>query len=104
TSTGTITVAGQLFTVTQTGGSGSYSITPTNTSYARDGGSGSVSVTAGSGCSWMATSNSGWLTITSGSSGTGNGTVNYAVAANPVAALRNGTITIAGYTFAVNQA
>lgn len=43
---------------------------------------GSVSVTAGTGCAWSATSNASWITITSGASGTGNGTVGYSVAAN----------------------
>ncbi|HVQ36598.1 MAG TPA: hypothetical protein VMS31_03645, partial [Pyrinomonadaceae bacterium] len=43
------------------------------------------------------------ITVTSGSSGSGNGTVNYSVAANS-GALRNGTMTIAGQTFTVTQA
>ena len=102
--TGTITIAGQLFTVTQDGGSGGYSISSTNATYAGGGGSGSVNVTAGGGCSWTATNNVGWLTITSGNGGTGNGTVNYAVDANPLATLRSGTLTIAGQTFTVTQA
>jgi hypothetical protein len=48
-------------------------------------------------------SNNAWITITAGSSGTGNGTVNYDVSANTGAA-RNGTITIADQTFTVAQA
>ena len=48
-------------------------------------------------------SNAGFITITSATSGTGNGTVNYSVAANPTAGVRSGTITIAGQTFTVNQ-
>ena len=62
-----------------------------------------MSVTAGSGCSWTAASNAGWITATSAASGSGNGTVNYSVAANS-GGLRTGTLTIAGQTFAVNQA
>ena len=65
---------------------------------------GSVLVTAGTGCAWTATSNASWITITSGSSGSGNGTVNYSVAAyTGKPKKRNGTITIAGQTFSVRQ-
>ncbi len=45
---------------------------------------------------------SNWLTITSGQSGSGSGTVNYTVAAN-TGQPRIGTMTIAGQTFTVNQ-
>jgi hypothetical protein len=41
-------------------------------------------------------SNATFITITSGSSGTGNGTVNYSVAANTGTTSRTGTMTIAG--------
>jgi hypothetical protein len=47
-------------------------------------------------------SNDSFITLTSGNSGSGNGTVNYSVAANPGAA-RTGTMTIAGHTFTVTQ-
>ena len=82
----------------------SFSINPISQSFASSGGTGSVGVTitAGTGCNWTATSNASWINITSGSSGTGNGTVNYSVASNSGAA-RTGTMTIAGQTFTVNQ-
>ncbi len=55
-------------------------------------------------CAWTASSNAlPWLTITSGASGTGNGSVGLSIAANTGAA-RTGTATIAGQTFTVNQA
>ena len=53
------------------GGTCSYSINPTSSSQPAGGGSGSVSVTAGTGCAWTAVSNAGFITITSGSSGSG---------------------------------
>ncbi len=66
---------------------------------------GSVNVTASSNsCTWTATSNASFITITAGSSGTGNGTVSYSVTANTGASSRTGTITIAGQTFSVTQA
>ncbi|MFY9607363.1 MAG: C25 family cysteine peptidase [Blastocatellia bacterium] len=78
-------------------------ISPTSESYASDGGDGMVSVTAPSGCPWQATSNDPWLTITSGSSGSGVGQVGYDVAVNATGIPRIGTLTIAGLTFTVNQ-
>ncbi len=48
-------------------------------------------------------SNDSWITVTGGSSGNGNGTVDYTVDANPDATQRIGTITIAGQTFTVTQ-
>jgi hypothetical protein len=62
-----------------------------------------VAVTAGTGCSWTATENLSWVSITSGASGTGNGAVNYSITENTGAA-RSGTITIAGQTFTISQA
>ena len=89
---------------TITAGTGcTYSISPTSVSPAAGATTGTVSVTAGTGCAWTATSNAAWLTITSGASGSGNGSVGYSVAANTDAA-RTGTMTIAGQTFTVNQA
>lgn len=80
-----------------------YSINPTNRNFPKIGGTDSVSVTAASGAKWWAiSSDPTWLTITSASSGNGNGTVTYSVAANPGAA-RTGTLKIAGHTFITNQ-
>lgn len=61
-------------------------------------------MTASSGCGWTAVSNVSWITITSGSSGSGNGTVGYSVAANSSTSPRQGTLIIAGRTFTVSQA
>jgi Zn-dependent metalloprotease len=86
------------------GGTCTFSINPTSASVAATASTGSVSVTATAGCSWSAVSNASFITITSGSSGTGNGTVNYSVAANTATTSRTGTLTIAGLTFTVTQA
>ncbi len=63
------------------------------------GGNASVIVRAPSSCSWAATSDSPWITITMGS-----GRVNYTVAENTSLNARTGTLTIAGRTFTVVQA
>ncbi|HLM60650.1 MAG TPA: BACON domain-containing carbohydrate-binding protein, partial [Pyrinomonadaceae bacterium] len=99
---GTITVAGQTFTVNQEAAC-SFAINPTKANVKSAGGNGSFSLTVltGSGCSWTAVSNSPF--ITTSSSGTGTGIVNYTVAENTAISSRSGTITVAGLTFTVNQ-
>ncbi|MCX6586608.1 MAG: BACON domain-containing carbohydrate-binding protein, partial [Acidobacteria bacterium] len=53
---------------------------------------------------WTAVSDAGWLTVTGGATGTGNGTVTYSVAANGTnVASRTGRLTIGGQTFTVTQ-
>jgi all-beta uncharacterized protein/S-layer family protein len=85
------------------GGSCSYSILPAGQSFPSNGGTGSVAVTAGASCNWTAVSQDSFIIITSGIDGTGNGTVNYQVAANMSGASRTGTMTIAGQAFTVTQ-
>ncbi len=100
---GTLMIAGQTFTVNQAGNC-TYSLSATSANVAATTNTGSVNVTAtNASCTWTATSNANWLTISSGASGAGNGSVGYAVSANTGAA-RSGTLTIAGQTFTVNQA
>ena len=98
--TGTITIAGQVFTVTQTGNC-TFSISPTSKSFGRTGGEGTVNVMASGSCNWTAVSNASWITITSPANGNGNGTVTYSVARTTTR--RSGTMTIAGRTFTVTQ-
>ena len=103
---GTVTIGGQTFTVNQAAAASPcvYSISPTSQSVTAAGATGlTVNVSTAGGCAWTATSHVTWLTITSGASGSGNGTVRLNVAANAGAA-RPGTVTIAGQTFTVNQA
>jgi len=65
---------------------------------------GSVSVTADTGCAWTAQSDASWLTVTSGASGSGNGSVGYAVDANPSTSQRVGHLEIGGQRFTFTQA
>ncbi|MGD0651289.1 MAG: S8 family serine peptidase, partial [Verrucomicrobiia bacterium] len=80
-----------------------YAVSPSSATFGTSGGSGNVNVTTSASCAWTATSSAGWLTITAGNSGTGNGTVSYFVAAN-TGATRTGTLTIAGQSVTVSQA
>jgi BACON domain-containing protein/all-beta uncharacterized protein len=102
--TGTLTIAGQTFTVSQAAAAPcSYSISPTRQSIAASGGNGTVQVTTTSGCEWTAKSNASWIAITKGASGTGNGSVSYTVSKNESDEPRSGTLTIAGSTLTVTQ-
>jgi hypothetical protein len=81
-----------------------YSISPTSGSFAASGGTGSVSVTTKTGCAWTAASAASWMTITSGGSGTGSGTVRYSLAANTTTSSLTAVSTIAGHAFTVTEA
>jgi hypothetical protein len=81
----------------------SFSLSSSSQSFDAAGGTGTVSVQASSGCVWNATSNVTWITVTSGASGTGNGTVVFQVEANTTGQARTGSLSIAGQTFTVNQ-
>ncbi|MEZ5351927.1 MAG: BACON domain-containing carbohydrate-binding protein [Bryobacteraceae bacterium] len=97
-----ITIAGKVFIVNQAGLGCSYGLSATSANPVAAGGAASVNVIATTGCPWTAVSNAPWITVTSGASGNGNGTVGYTVAGN-TSVQRVGTITIAGLTFTVTQ-
>jgi len=79
-------------------------ISPAEASFGSAGGAGNVAVSAPSSCSWTASSQATFVHITSGASGSGNGTVIYTVDANSGSSSRMGTLMIAGKSFRVNQA
>ncbi|MFB3815978.1 MAG: M36 family metallopeptidase, partial [Terriglobales bacterium] len=80
-----------------------YSINPASALIGTGGGPGSISITAQPSCAWTVISNSPFITITSASSGVGNGAITYSVAANAGVA-RTGTITVMDQTFTMSQA
>ncbi|MCP4352886.1 MAG: hypothetical protein GY795_46135 [Desulfobacterales bacterium] len=101
--TGTMTIAGQTFTITQSS-SCSYEILPESKSFSDSGGTGTVSVTASSpDCAWTASSHVNWITVTSGSPGTGDGSVRYSVLKNTGTSSRTGTLAVAGQTLTITQ-
>ncbi len=79
-----------------------YTAAPSSLSLPAGGGAATIVVTTGAGCTWTAASSAGWLTITSGSSGTGNGATSVAAGANGQTP-RSATLTVAGRTIAVSQ-
>ncbi len=80
-----------------------YTLSTTSVSVASTGASVTIGVTAPTGCAWTASSNAAFAAITSGSSGSGIGTVGLAVAANGGDA-RTALITVAGQTATLMQA
>jgi hypothetical protein len=80
-----------------------YSLSIASQSFDAGGGNGKVNVGTSGGCSWTATANASWIAITSGGSGSNNGTISYSVAINANAAPRTGTIAVQGRTFTVFQ-
>jgi hypothetical protein len=80
-----------------------YALQPTGDYVNANEGSGSVTVSAsGATCTWTAVSNDSWLLVSSGATGTGNGSVVYRVREN-TGGIRTGRLTIAGLTFTVIQ-
>jgi hypothetical protein len=102
--TGTISINGQTFTVTQAPAC-TYAIYPTVRPFtANSSASGRFTVITQSGCPWSATTTAPWITITEGSGAmTGTGRVRYTVLANNTNATRVGTITVGGQTHTVTQ-
>ena len=98
---GTLTIAGQLFTVNQSAAVCDFRLGSQSAALTSDGGSGSVSVTTD--CSWTASTNAAWLTV-SPASGTGNGTVTFTALQNTTGASRTATIVIGSQSFSVVQA
>jgi uncharacterized protein (TIGR03437 family) len=81
-----------------------YSLTPPRGRFESAGGTSRVGVVAGSACAWTATSDAAWITFPSGNNGTGNGNLNFAIAANTGSTVRSGTIALGGQSFSVEQA
>jgi hypothetical protein len=99
--TGTITAAGQTFTVIQDSGCSAV-VAPDTIAEPAAGGSQNVGVTTAADCAWTAASNAPWITIAMPASGTGNGNVQLDIQPNSGVA-RSGTATVAGQMVTVNQ-
>jgi hypothetical protein len=104
---GSVQVAGQTITVSQSAGAPETCDFGVSPSSANVGAQGidvtvNVSVNGGTNCNWTATANDAFISVKSGASGSGAGAVVLAVAANGGEA-RTGTATVAGRTVTVQQ-
>lgn len=104
--TGTIEVNGQAFSIVQEGAVVcTYALDVQSLAFSGEGGSGSIAVTTNSqACAWIATNQYDWISITSGQSGTGSGSVSIEVAFNTSSRSRAGSIRVAGRDVSIVQA
>ena len=116
---GVITVGDKTFTVRQNAVSAlcQYSVVPVDFNPCMPAGSISATVTAPAGCTWTASSNTSWLSVVSGASGSGSGAItmqfgeNYDAPRDGIVMVRwptptagqNIRIAQAGCTYAVSQ-
>ena len=103
---GSLTIAGQSYPITQQGRPPtvcSYDVSPAGAEFGKDAGTGTLTVTAPAGCNWTAISAAPWITFTSPATGSGSGSVTYAVARNNDPAERRGAIALADRMFPVRQ-
>lgn len=90
--TGVFYIETQAVTVSQAGVASSYALSSSTASFTTNGGSGSVSLSAN--CLWSLQSDANWISITSTTSGSDNGTISYSVALNSGNNARSGTIKV----------
>ena len=100
---GTISVNGGLaaFSVTQSGISCAYSVSPASATFTADGGAGTATVTTTAECPWTAASTVPWVSVSG--SGQGNGTLSYSVQPNTTKDTRTGSITVGNGTLNITQ-
>ncbi len=81
-----------------------FSLSQNAVNFGASGGSGNVAVTAGSVCTWQATTGASWIQITSTQQQTGDGTVTFNVQPNTTGGVRSATVSLGARTFTVTQA
>ena len=103
--TGAVSIAGETVTIDQAAAKCAFTLATNSASFASTGGPDSVAVTANGGaCPWKVTGSQKFLTITSATSFTGDGTVTYTVGTNSTAKARTTSLTIAGKKYTITQA
>ena len=101
---GVLTIAGLNYSVVQDGVTCSYKISPTNRVHGYAATTNIWSVTVSNPCPWSVVNTNSWITILSGASGVGTGTVSYALSVNNVSANdRVGTVVIGGQLSQITQ-
>ena len=98
----TITIPVTLVVFPQPGYCGTPVLSPSSALFSGSGGAGSVALTLPTGCVWSIAGAPSWISITSGSSGAGSGTVSYSVAAY-TGTNRTAILTIGGAALTVVQ-
>ena len=81
-----------------------YAVSPASQSFGAGGGTANTNVSTGVACNWTTSNTSPWISIASGASGTGSGTVAYTAAPNTGTASRTAGLTVAGRILTITQA
>jgi hypothetical protein len=98
---GTFTVAGITITINEAGCVSN--VSPTSFDFSSAGGTGIVAIAAAGGCSWGSSNVPSWITILSGGSGSGSGSLTFVVSANPSEAGRQASFPVANSVITVKQ-
>ena len=103
--TGSVLVMGNVVDVSQDAAQCDVGINPTQVGFHSLGGTGQIEVSAPRGCvlNWTAISDSKWIEVTSGSKGTGDGTVGFKVLPSTAWIRRTGHININGKAINILQ-
>jgi uncharacterized protein (TIGR03437 family) len=80
-----------------------YGLSSSSISVDAAGGERTVNIQSPTGCNWQVSGAPSWITVRSGASGSGNGSVRLAVAANSSSSSRTGLLKIATETLSVTQ-
>jgi hypothetical protein len=103
--TGTITIGTMAVTVTQTATPCTFTASPGGFDFGTSASGGTVNLTASrSDCDWTASSNTSWMAVTGGASGSGNGTITFSVGQNTTTSGRSAILSIADLKVDINQA
>jgi hypothetical protein len=97
-------IAGQTLTVNQSAANCTYALSAQGAAFSATGGSGSVNIATPAGCAYNALNGPGWITLTSGATGTGNGTLTYSVSPNSTTLAQTATLNIGGQAFQITEA
>jgi hypothetical protein len=103
---GSLTIGGQNHAIVQQGRSPtvcSYDVSPGSATFPKDAGTGTFTVAAPGGCSWTAISDASWLVVTSGSRGSGAGSVSFTVERNSDVGERSASVAVADRKFTIRQ-
>jgi hypothetical protein len=99
--TGSVTVAGKTIYFTQRGYA--LSISPQVAQIGSNSGAGEFGVAAPLSAVWEAVVTQPWITVLGSTTGIGNGTLRYTVAANETGATRSGKIIVSGQEYSITQ-
>jgi len=82
----------------------SYTVDPLDQFVGAEGGTLIATITTAPACTWSATSTVSWMSLVAGATGTGDGSITYTVASNPITASRTGTLIVGNQTITVAEA